>query len=152
MNKIWLFPSVRKLTGTEEIIIKRDITQFLDSWAAHGAQLTAKVDILHNMIIKVSANEEMVIASGCSIDKMTKFISAISDNYHLDLFNRERIYIIDNQDKIQFFKLSELNKKVKADNALLQYNVLNNSVVSDLEFEQNWSLPLKESAYSRMLT
>jgi hypothetical protein len=88
MNRVWLYVIDKDLEQEQLHQLKEKGENFVKSWTAHDRQLHASFDILHKKIILVKVNESATEASGCSIDKLTRFITDLSAEFGLDLLNR----------------------------------------------------------------
>ncbi|MDQ3071640.1 MAG: hypothetical protein M3Q97_00045, partial [Bacteroidota bacterium] len=79
------------LTGNIRDTIERGLSDFLANWAAHGKGLTAMYEIKYNHFIEVEVNEDGVMASGCSIDSLTRYMQEIDKEFDLMLFDRQKV-------------------------------------------------------------
>lgn len=94
-SKIWVYySSISFESNTADIQLKLD--SFIHSWKSHGADVWAKGFILTNQIIILVADTSKEEVSGCSTDSSVRFIKMIESDYHLDFFNRNTIYGINN--------------------------------------------------------
>ena len=80
-SKIWIYQSNRKFTEEEFALIENDLKTFIDSWAAHGTGLEASYLLKYNRFIILAVNQEVQMATGCSIDKSVEFIQSIEKEY-----------------------------------------------------------------------
>lgn len=100
----------RKLTNDEIIEINSTLTKFVNGWVAHKNKLNAGFIIFDSQIIQLYIDQDYEMASGCSLDKATKTIEEIEQNFNLDLFNRMRTAIIEGENIHKIVHFGELAK------------------------------------------
>lgn len=143
-SKIWIFQSSRNFTAVEKKEIETKLNRFMGEWNAHGEALSATYMIKYDRFIILVVDENLVPASGCSIDSMTRIIKEIDEKYELDLLNRMLVsYKTD--DEIFTLPLPKFKAKVRSGELHGSVTVFNHSLTSMHEFSDNWELPLKES-------
>ena len=79
-SKVWIYQSNRKFTEEEWSAIETDLKAFIDSWSAHGTGLEASYLLKYYRFIILAVNQEVQIATVCSIDKSVEFIQASKIN------------------------------------------------------------------------
>src|SRR5215470_11160597 len=87
-SRVWLHLSSREFTNSEVNEINDLLKQFCIQWTAHGANLYAQGEVLHQRFIVLMADETHAGASGCSIDKSVHFIQELEKRFNTQLFNR----------------------------------------------------------------
>lgn len=73
-SRLWVFGVGRELEGAEEEALLGTVDRFLDSWAAHGAEMRCARDWRHGRFLLVGVDEASVPPSGCSIDAMVRVL------------------------------------------------------------------------------
>ena len=73
-SKVWIYQSNRKFSDDEVADIDQQLKLFLDNWSAHGTALEASFVIKYNRFIIIAVNQEVQVATGCSIDASVQFI------------------------------------------------------------------------------
>ncbi len=96
-SRIWIYQSARPLTSVETQAISSRLHSFIEGWAAHSTPLRASFTILYQQFIVLAADEDVSVASGCSIDESTQAMKEISEQYGLSLFNREAVTFMKNE-------------------------------------------------------
>ena len=66
-------------------------TEFVKGWTAHEKSLDARFSVYKDHIIVVTVNEAHHEASGCSIDKLTRFMKDAGSKFQADLLDRMHI-------------------------------------------------------------
>lgn len=82
-SKIWIYQSNRKFSDDEFAAIDADLKIFIENWAAHGTSLEASYLLKYNRFIILAVNQEVQIATGCSIDSSVQFIQTLEKNMML---------------------------------------------------------------------
>lgn len=149
MNKVWTYIISAPLGDVElDQLLKAGIT-FVEHWTAHDVKLNAEFKIVKKRIVVVKVNEDVTNASGCSIDKLTRFIKLTETLFGIELLNRFLV-AYKNQDAIEVVhatKIKELLQQgVISENTL----VYNTSVANETEYTQ-WEQPLKNTWLSKYL-
>lgn len=149
-GKIWLYGAKRRLLTHELRYIDRALSQFCDEWAAHGEKLNCGFQIKDEQFILIAVDEGDVTASGCSIDSSVGLIKKIDHQFQLDLFNRLRVYHLEDGNlettDITSARQSISEQKWKANDLLI-----NTTALSKGEVESQWLLPLSKSWLAKYL-
>jgi len=106
-SRIWIYPASRTLTPGEINTAEKHLTDFCNSWKAHGMPLKTSFTIAHNRFIILAADEKAASASGCSIDSSVHVIQSISNLLQVDLFDRSLIPFL-KDGKIDCYALKDL--------------------------------------------
>lgn len=147
-SKIWIYQSNRRFTDDEFLAIENEIKTFVDSWAAHGTGLEASYLLRYNRFIILAVNQEIQMATGCSIDKSVEFIQDIEKKYEVDLLDKMNVTFrlgehIAHKALIDF-------KKMAKDKAVSENTIVFNNLVNTIEeWSDNWEVPARESWHSR---
>jgi hypothetical protein len=149
MNRAWVFVIGKPLSDAELEQLELAGNTFVQHWTAHDHQLHGKFAIYKKRIIVVTVNESLQGASGCSIDKLTRFIRLSEARFDTELLNRTNIAYKsgDNVEVIRQADVPELiGKGTLSENSL----IYNTSAGNEDELSR-WEIPLKESWLSRYL-
>src|SRR5688572_9426396 len=112
MNRAWTFV-ISKTLNTEQLAsLKAAGKEFVSGWTAHDVQLTGSFDIYKDRIVVVTVNEDAHAASGCSIDKLTRFIRETEQQLQVQLMNRLLVAYSDNDDNIRVNSAAEIKEKL----------------------------------------
>ena len=84
-SKIWIYQSNRKFSDEEMAEIEVGLKDFVENWAAHGTGLEASYQLKYNRFIILAVNQEIQMATGCSIDSSVQFIQNLEQKYSVDL-------------------------------------------------------------------
>jgi hypothetical protein len=106
-SRIWIYPASRTLTPEEVNTTEKHLTDFCNSWKAHGMPLKTSFTIAYNRFIILAADEKAASASGCSIDSSVHAIQYISNLLQVDFFDRSLIPFL-KEGKIDCYALKDL--------------------------------------------
>jgi hypothetical protein len=149
MNRAWTYIISKKLSETDLNNLLAAGKSFVTSWTAHDRQLSAEFDIFNERIIIVKVNEAATAASGCSIDKLTKFIKDIEAKFGIELLNRFLVAYNDG-DELQITHAS-LIKELLADRRITPQSIFYNTAVLTENELKNWEQPLKNTWLNKYL-
>lgn len=147
-SKIWIYQSNRKFSDEEFAAIEADLKIFIQNWAAHGTSLEASYLLKYNRFIILAVNQEVQMATGCSIDSSVQFIQTLEKKYDVDLLDKMNVT----------FKLGEHVahktlidfKKMAKDKAVTENTIVFNNLVNSIEeFNESWEVPAMDSWHSR---
>ena len=150
-SRVWVYQSNREFTTSEVAEIQEKLDAFTAQWQAHGHQLKAKAEIIHNFFIVITVDETASNVTGCSIDASVRVLKEIEDKYNLDLFNRFNMaYMADGKvvtlNKEDFETLVSI-KKITPDTI-----VFNNMVQTLEEFKTKWQVPFEQSLHNTVFS
>lgn len=106
-SKVWLYQSDRAFTSAEKQSIEKQVTDFVNEWAAHGTKLKAKSEVVGDFHVALAVDENVYNASGCSIDASVRFMKLLGDNYGIDFFNRMN-FLVESNHGLKLVHFSEL--------------------------------------------
>jgi len=147
-SKIWIYQSNRKFTEEEFAEIETDLKLFIENWAAHGTSLEASFELKYNRFIILAVNQDVQMATGCSIDSSVQFIQDLEKKYKVDLLDKMNVT----------FKLGEHVahktlidfKKMAKDKAVTENTIVFNNLINNIaEYNDSWEVPAMDSWHSR---
>ncbi len=147
-SKIWIYQSNRKFSDDEFEAIEIALQAFIENWAAHGTSLEASYQLKYNRFIIIAVNQEVQMATGCSIDTSVQFIQDLEQKYGVDLLDKMNVT----------FKLGEHVahkplidfKKMAKDKAVTENTIVFNNLVNNIaEYNESWEVPAIDSWHSR---
>ena len=149
MDRVWTF-IISKTLSKEELNSLNDLgNKFVLGWTAHEQQLTASFEIIGDKIIVVKVNENVTEASGCSIDKLTRFIKETEKLFSIELLNRLLVAYKTNTG-IEIVHSSKI-KELLAENKISENTIVYNTSVSNQKEFNNWEQELKNTWLSKYL-
>jgi hypothetical protein len=147
-SKIWIYQSNRKFSDQEFSDIELSLTSFLESWSAHGTQLECGFEMKYNRFIIIAVDQEIQMATGCSIDASVQFIQSLEQKYQVDLLDKMNV-TFKNGEHIAHKSLIDFKKMAKEKAVTENTIVFNNLVNSIEEYNESWEVPAGDSWHSR---
>ncbi len=137
-SRVWLYVSDRPFDATESNYIQDVLSDFTQNkWATHGTKLMASGSVLMNQLVVLAVDEEVMNASGCSIDSSVRLMKQLGTELKVDFFNRLFV-LISKESEIKRVHFQDLNQYA--------YWKLLNPMVSSLEEVRNrFLIDVKES-------
>lgn len=147
-SKVWIYQSNRKFTDDEVADIDQQLKLFLDNWSAHGTALEASYIIKYNRFIIIAVNQEVQVATGCSIDASVQFIQNLEQKYGVDLLDKMNVTF--KQGEFITFKTLIEFKKLAKDKSVSENTIVFNNLVNSIEeMNEFWEIPAVESWHGR---
>ena len=145
-SRVWFFGSDRLLNDEEKSSLSIELQEFVSSWKAHGAELAASFEILHDCILIVAVDESVTPPTGCSIDKVFKLLEKQASNW----FNRLLIWrAFCNTAKI--YTVDELQLALKSGEVDRDTIIINSTVRSLTEVRKSLYISINDSWVSSKL-
>ena len=107
MNRVWTYLINKNLSSEELQNLNLKGNAFVSEWTAHENKLTASFELFKSRIIIVKVNETVTEASGCSVDKLLRFIKLCEQEFNIQLLNR-LLVAINLNNEIQAIHSSEI--------------------------------------------
>ena len=147
-SKVWIYQSNRKFSDDEVADIDEQLKLFLDNWSAHGTALEASYIIKYNRFIIIAVNQEVQVATGCSIDASVQFIQNLEQKYGVDLLDKMNVTF--KQGEFITFKTLIEFKKLAKDKSVSENTIVFNNLVNSIEeMNEFWEIPALESWHGR---
>ncbi len=87
-EKIWIYVLSKELSGDQLNQFLQNCKNFTGSWTAHDQPLAASFELHKNRLLIMKVDESAYNASGCSIDKLQRFIQLQEKEFDIELLNR----------------------------------------------------------------
>lgn len=149
MNKVWTYIIDRALSDSQLQEMISMGNNFVSEWTAHENKLHASFEIFKRRIIIVKVDENVYSASGCSIDKLLRFIKTLETKFQIQLLNR-LLVAYDKGNEIGVSHSSGIQKLLEEKTLDENSMIYNTSISSENEL-QNWKLELKNSWLNKYL-
>jgi hypothetical protein len=143
MKKVWTYVISKQLGVTELDQLLHAGKTFVSHWTAHEHKLSANFEIHKKRIIVVTVNEDVNDASGCSIDKLTRFIKITETMFGVELLNRLLVAYQEGEE-INVVHASRV-KELLEQKVLSADTIVYNTTISTGEELENWEQPLKST-------
>jgi hypothetical protein len=150
MNKVWTFTSGRELTENELAELTQRGQDFVAQWTAHNQQLSAEFSVFEKRIIIIRVNESQHEASGCSVDKLNRFMREMEKQYGTTFLDRLLVAYRTKNSELLVQPLSVIKAMLAAGELTAETTVINTAVTSESELK-NWEQPLKNTWLGKYL-
>jgi hypothetical protein len=149
MNRVWTYVISKPLSPEALAELHAAGNAFVSGWSAHENQLAASFAIFKNRILVVKVNEEVHGASGCSIDKLTRFIKDTEASFGIELLNRFLV-AYNSGNEVEVVHSSKI-KELLAQGLISENTPVYNTSVANEQELNNWEQPLKNTWLSKYL-
>ncbi|HOZ87880.1 MAG TPA: hypothetical protein PL029_08985 [Bacteroidia bacterium] len=149
MNRVWIFIISKKLNESDLTELLVSGRTFVSGWTAHENKLSASFEILKERIVLVRVNENVHNASGCSIDKLTRFIKESEQKFGVELLNRLLI-AYQSSGGIEVVHASKI-KDLLAQNLINENTIVYNTASASENDLLNWEQALKNTWLNKYL-
>jgi hypothetical protein len=144
--KVWIYASNTIINAAQLEIINQMAVPFIQNWTAHQNQLKAEFAVLYNCFLVFMVDEGFNEISGCGIDKSVKLVKDIEQATGLNLFDRLKIQITDNQE-VSILTKSEILNKIENKQLPMNVKTFNNQVSTKEQFDSNWQINIEKAWY-----
>lgn len=150
-SKVWIFQSPSTIDEAQIAHIKGALHAFLEDWTAHNMSLKTFGDVLHDRFIVLMVDETYTHASGCSVDKMTRFIQELGNHHGIDLLDRMEVAYLTSEKEVKTSHLNQLSAKIATGEIDSETLVFNNLVANKSDFEHQWMVKISDSWHKRFI-
>lgn len=145
-SRIWIYQASRPFTPDEEILIRQRSEAFITEWTAHGTHLMAESQVVLHRFIIVAVDEAVVHASGCSIDKLFRFIQQLQSDLDISLMDRLQIaYWHEPTKQIRSFALANIEQALHNGEIKTGTLVFDNTIQRLEDLSTKWIRPLVQT-------
>lgn len=149
-SRVWIFQTDRFLTDSECREIQLRLNEFIPNWASHGNGLNGGFKLEKNLFVIVGVDESQSMASGCSIDSLTRVIKELGISLNVDFFNRLAIAYENQQGKVEIVSMAAFKALINSNQVNYETIVFNNLVASKEEFDQKWRTNVGQSWHANL--
>ncbi len=149
-ERVWIYVISKELSEEQLSMLTLNCKAFVDGWTAHEIKLAASFEIFKKRLLIFKVDESAYNASGCSIDKLQRFVKEQEIHFNMELLNRLLVVYDKNEEPIVVHssKITELLQSGEINNETLIYD---NTINSSLQWAE-WKKPLKNTWLSKYLT
>lgn len=149
-SRVWIYQANRSFSEEELQELNTKIATFIEAWTAHGKDLQAGFKIVYKRFIVMALNQNLNMATGCSIDASVHFIQELEKAYNVDLMDKMNVSFKQGE-FIAYKPLIDFKTMAKNKSVSKNTIVFNNLVTNIAEFKDNWEVPAKDSWHSRFI-
>ncbi len=149
-SRVWIYQANRSFSDQELQEIKTQSEDFITQWTVHGSDLKASFEIRYKRFIIFGLDQELNMASGCSIDASVYFIQRLEKQYNVELLDKMNVSYKQGE-FIAYKNLIDFRKMAKEKAVSPNTIVFNNLVNTKAEYLTDWEVPASESWHNRFL-
>ncbi|MBK5191596.1 MAG: ABC transporter ATPase [Flavobacteriaceae bacterium] len=149
-SKVWIYQANRSFSDQELQEITTQSEDFITQWTVHGSDLKASFEIRYKRFIIFGLDQELNMASGCSIDASVHFIQQLEKQYNVELLDKMNVSYKQGE-FIAYKNLIDFRKMAKEKAVSPNTIVFNNLVNTKAEYLSDWEVPASESWHNRFL-
>jgi hypothetical protein len=145
-SRVWIYQASRAFTPEEETLIRERGAAFICDWAAHGTKLIAELQVVLHRFIIVAVDEHIAQASGCSIDKLFRFVQQLQQELQLSLMDRLQVaYWHEPTQQIRSCSLAQL-EQLLTNGEIHRFTLVFDNTIQHLgELTTHWVKPLEQT-------
>lgn len=149
-SRVWIYQANRSFSDQELLEISSQSEDFITQWTVHGTDLQASFEIRYKRFIIFGLDQELNMASGCSIDASVHFIQQLEKQYNVELLDKMNVSYKQGE-FIAYKNLIDFRKMAKEKAVSPSTIVFNNLVNTKAEYLTDWEVPASESWHNRFL-
>src|SRR5690606_19391055 len=144
--RLWIYQADRQFNKDEKTYIQAETASFLEEWTAHGADLSSSHTILYDQFLVIAADQNLVMASGCSIDKQVQFVQDLGQKLSINFMDRTKVAFLfesngSGRKEIFMAPLNELKQKVTNGDIKADTLTFNNLIDTKAQLNAQWVVP-----------
>ena len=148
--KVWIYQSDSNLSSKDVELIEKEVKFFLNNWSSHNKEIESSFEIRYNRFLIIGLNENINLASGCSIDKSVNFIKNLQSILKVNFLNRLDVaYKIGNE--INSISLLEFQNMIRENKLSKDSIVYNNMIDTKKSYLNSWETTIENSWHKKFL-
>lgn len=142
-ERVWIYVISKELSNEQLQMLSENCKNFVAGWTAHEIKLAASFEIFKKRLLIFKVDESAYNASGCSIDKLQRFVKEQEIHFNIELLNRLLVVYDKNEEPIVIHssKITELLQSGEITGDTLIYD---NTINTSLQWAE-WKKPLKNT-------
>jgi len=148
-EKIWIYVLSKELDELSKKQFLQNCSDFTGSWTAHDQPLAASFELHKNSLLIMKVDESAYNASGCSIDKLQRFVQQQEKEFGIELLNR-LLVALDVNNTVLVTHSSKI-KEFLSQNTINENTLVYDAAITSSEELKNWKKPLKDTWLSKYL-
>ena len=142
-EKIWIYVLSKELSDQELQKFLQKCKDFTGSWTAHDQPLSGSFELYKDRLLIIKVDESAYNASGCSIDKLQRFIQQLEKEFDIQLLNRLLVALEVN--KALMVVHSSKIKELLSSNVINEQTPVFDTAITSSEELKDWKKPLKNT-------
>jgi len=145
-SRVWIFGISPSLDDARGARLLARIDEFLATWAAHGAPITAARDLLHGSFLVIGVDRRSE-TSGCSIDRMFGLLQQLERDLGVAILDPDRVFYRGGDGEVH--AMSRADFAEKGDPHTIVFDILAERL-GDIR-SGRWERPAKDSWHKALL-
>lgn len=150
MAKVWTYVIPRELNEAELQQLQKAGNEFVKGWTAHDKKLSGDFEVVGKRIVKVTVDESTYAASGCSIDKLQRFMKEAGKQFKADFMDRMQV-AYEKGDKIDVVQAGKISRLLE-DGEISADTLVYDTSISNSEELATWKKPLSQTWLKKYLS
>lgn len=143
-SRVWIYQASRNFTPAETETLKQKAAGFAEVWAAHGVNLQASAEVLHNAFLVLAVNQDAHSPSGCSIDSSVNFIRGLEQEFSVQFFDRTQLAFLQNGQVVRV-AMSQMKQAVADGKLAAETPFFDNRIETKQDLERAWPLSARNT-------
>jgi hypothetical protein len=145
--RVWIYGGERALSAAEANLLTASMNSFLKQWTAHKRELKAAWEVRYQRFVIIAVDEQMMSASGCSIDSLVRHLAELGRKLNIDLVGAHaKVFFRDSSHEIRCVDRSEFKRLIETAALNEDTIVFDNTVATvGLVRAGKWETPMKNS-------
>lgn len=149
MGRVWVYIISKELSAVQLLKLQEKGSEFVRGWTSHDLQLHSVFEIFKNRILIVKVDESIQAASGCSTDKLSRFIRESEQAFGIELTNR-LLVAIKRDNGLEIVHSSRIGEMLTA-GMISEETIIYNTASSNTEELALWEKKLKDTWLKKYL-
>ena len=148
--RIWIFTIQGELDDRSRAFLTNELKAFIQDWTSHQFSLKASAKISEDRFIILGLDQQQAGASGCSIDKLMRFIQKLELDTGLSLLLKNKI-AVKREKGIELFHVHDIKQCIADGTFGTDDKYFDTMVDSKYALESNWLKSLSEGWLGKKL-
>lgn len=141
--RVWIFPITDDISVQKTAKLEQDLKSFVNEWTSHNTALKASVAIFENKFAVISVDESASGASGCSIDKLMRFIQIAEGKHEISLLFKHKIFIKTGT-QVKGLTINEIKSELAEGNLDINHLYFDHLIDTKAKLRYEWLKPLHQ--------
>ncbi len=149
-SRVWIFPIAGEANASQLDLFKHHLKDFINEWTSHNQDLKGSGAIIYDRFAVVGLDESYQGASGCSIDKLMRFIQIEEEELGIPLLLKSQIGIRKGEG-IRFLNLGDIKHQIANGTLTREDEYFDLMIQEKGDLEAEWVKPLSEGWLGKRL-
>ena len=142
-SRLWIFPITSDISSQIATALENDLKSFVNEWTSHNASLKASAAVFENKFAVISVDESAYGASGCSIDKLMRFIQNAEGEHGISLLFKNKIFV-KKGNEVMGLSIQEIKSELAAGTLNINHLYFDHLIDTKEKLRFEWLKPLSQ--------